>query len=87
VKVLETFLAGAAQITAHERFTRHLHADGQVDWDGVLAEPGWSDGQRVLIQLAAALCGCGQVPPGAFSAHLTGPQTDLVLAMCQAARG
>lgn len=86
-KVLETFLDGAPQITTHERFVRHRHPCGRVDWDAVLAEPGWSDGQRVLIQLAAALCGGGSVPSGAFGAHLTGAQTDLVLAMCRAARG
>lgn len=52
----------------------------------MLAERGWSGGQRVLLQLAAALCGAGSVPSGAFSAHLTGRQASLVLAMCQAAR-
>jgi hypothetical protein len=52
----------------------------------VLAEPGWSDGQRVLIQLAAALCGAGDVPSGALGAHLTGGRRSLVLAMCQASR-
>jgi hypothetical protein len=52
----------------------------------VLAEPGWIDGQRMLIQLAAALCGDGHVPTGSLGAHLTGSQTSLVLAMCQASR-
>lgn len=86
-RVLETFHTGAAQITEHERFTRHRLPNADVDWDGVLAEPDWSPGQRVLIQLAAALCGHGQLPSGSLGAHLTGAQTDLVLAMCQAARG
>ena len=62
-RVLETFLDCAPQIAAHERFTRHLHPGARVDWDGVLAEDGWSDGQRLLIQLAAAPCGNGRVPP------------------------
>ncbi|HTJ69908.1 MAG TPA: hypothetical protein VL551_20395 [Actinospica sp.] len=52
----------------------------------MLAEPGWIDGQRMLIQLAAALCGDGHVPTGSLGAHLTGSQTSLVLAMCQASR-
>jgi hypothetical protein len=52
----------------------------------VVEEPGWSEGQRMLIQLAAALCGAGHVPQGALGAHLTGAQTSLVLAMCQATR-
>ena len=84
--VLEVFLRGAPRIGGDPRFTVHLQPDGTVDWDGVLAERGWSDGQRILIQLAAALCGVGHVPPGALGAHLTGSQTSLVLAMCQAAR-
>jgi hypothetical protein len=40
----------------------------------------------MLIQLAAALCGGGPVPSGALGAHLTGDQTSLVLAMCEASR-
>lgn len=84
--VLGVFLDGAPQIAADERFARHHRSDGAVAWDGVLAEPGWSAGQRLLIGLAAALCGSGEVPPGALGAHLTGRQTDLVLAMCRAAR-
>jgi hypothetical protein len=86
-RVLRTFLDGAPQIAEDERFARHLRPGARVDWDGVLAESGWSSGQRVLIQLAAALCGAGEVPPGTLGAHLTGRQTDLVLAMCRAARG
>jgi hypothetical protein len=82
---LAVFLDGAPQISTDPRFTGHRHSH-TVDWDGVLAEPGWSPGQRVLITLAAALTGDGQVPPEAISAYLTGRQTDLVLAMCQAAR-
>lgn len=85
--VLAVFLEGAPQITADPRFTRHLRADGSVDWDAVLAEPGWSGGQRLLIRLAAALSGSRQIPSDALSAHLTGRQTQLVLAMCRAARG
>jgi hypothetical protein len=85
-RVLEVFLAGARQITDHARFTRH-RTDGQVDWNGVLAEPGWSTGQRALIQTAAVLCGAGPANFGALGAHLTGPQCDLVLAMCRAAYG
>lgn len=84
--VLDVFLRGEPQIAGDPRFTRHLRADAGVNWNGVLAETGWSQGQRVLISLAAALCGHGQVPPGSLSAHLTGRQTSLVLAMCQAAR-
>ena len=84
--VLEVFLRGAPQIVADPRFTDHVQTDGTVDWDAVLGASGWSDGQRILIQLAAALCGGGQVPPGDFGAHLTGRQTSLILAMCQAAR-
>lgn len=84
--VLEVFLRGAPQIAADTRFTDHVRRDGTVDWDGVLSAAGWSEGQRILIQLAAALCGGGHVPPGAFGAHLTGRQTSLVLTMCQAAR-
>ena len=84
--VLEVFLRGAPQIAADPRFTDHVRRDGCIDWDGVLSEVGWSDGQRVLVQLAAALCGGGAVPAGTFGAHLTGSQTDLVLAMCRAAR-
>ena len=84
--VLEVFLRGAPQIAADPRFTAHTRPDGTVDWDAVAREPGWSEGQRVLIQLAAALCGAGHVPEGALGAHLTGAQTSLVLAMCRAAR-
>lgn len=84
--VLEVFLGGAPHIAADPRFTGHMRPDGTIDWDAVVAEPGWSDGQRMLIQLAAALCGAGHVPAGALGAHLTGAQTSLVLAMCQAAR-
>lgn len=83
---LEVFLRGAPQIAGDPRFTDHLRPDGTVDWDGVLAQPGWSDGQRVLIQLAAALCGDGRVPAGPLGAHLTGSQTSLMLAMCRASR-
>jgi hypothetical protein len=83
--VLEVFVRGAPQIAADPRFTDHVDSDGTVDWDRVLGAPGWSDEHRVLIQLAA-LCGDGRVPPGAFGAYLTGRQTSLVLAMCQAAR-
>jgi hypothetical protein len=84
--VLEVFLDGAPQIAADARFARHVRPDGAVVWEKVLAESGWSAGQRVLIGLAAALCGSGDVPPGTLGAHLTGRQTDLVLAMCRAAR-
>jgi len=51
----------------------------------VLAEPGWSQSQRVLISIAAALCADAQAPTGRLGAYLTGPQTSLVLAMCRAA--
>jgi hypothetical protein len=84
--VLGVFLRGAPQITGDARFADHRGPDGTVDWAGVLAEAGWSDGQRMLIQLAAALCGEGHVPAGSLGAHLTGSQTSLVLAMCQASR-
>jgi hypothetical protein len=79
------FLDGAPQITTDPRFTRHLGADGTVEWNAVLDEPGWSSGQRLLIRLAAALSGNQQMPSDALGANLTGRQTDLVLAMCQAA--
>ena len=84
--VLEAFLRGAPQIAGDTRFADHLRPDGTVDWDRVLAESGWSNGQRMLIQLAAALCGDGHVPAGSLGAHLTAGQTSLVLAMCQASR-
>ncbi|MEZ0107441.1 hypothetical protein ABH920_001433 [Catenulispora sp. EB89] len=84
--VLTVFLNGAPQITTDERFTRHQHADGAINWDGILAEPGWSTGQRILIKLAAALTGNQHLPPDNLSAHLTRQQTDLVLAMCRTAR-
>lgn len=84
--VLAVFLSGAPQITTDPRFTRHHNADETIDWDAVLAEPGWSTGQRILIRLAAALIGSQHLPADTLSAHLTGEQTNLVLAMCQAAR-
>jgi hypothetical protein len=84
--VLTVFLNGAPQITTDQRFTRHQHADSTIDWDGILAEPGWSTGQRVLIKLAAALTGNQHLVSDDLSAHLTRQQTNLVLAMCQAAR-
>ena len=84
--VLAAFLDGAPHIAADQRFTRHQHADGSIDWDGVLSEPGWGIGQQVLIRLAAALTGHHHIPPDALSAHLTGRQSALVLTMCEAAR-
>jgi hypothetical protein len=84
-RVFEVFRTGAPQIASDARFIRHLRPDGGVDWQAVPDEPGWNTGQRVLIALAAALCGSGNIPPGALGAHLTGQQTDLVLAMCRAA--
>ena len=84
--VLAVFSDGAPQITADPRFARHRRPAGGVDYRAVLAEPGWSPGQRALISLAAALSGCSDVPSEQLSAHLTGRQSRLVLAMCQAAR-
>lgn len=84
--VLTVFLNGAPQITTDQRFARHQHADGTIDWDDILAEPGWSTGQRILIKLAAALTGNQHLPCDDLGANLTRRQTDLVLAMCQAAR-
>lgn len=83
--VLSVFTRGAPHITADPRFTRHHHPAGGVDYHAVLSEPGWSPGQRALISLAAALSGCENLPPEQLSAHLTGHQTQLMLAMCQAA--
>jgi alkylhydroperoxidase/carboxymuconolactone decarboxylase family protein YurZ len=60
--VFEAFNAGAPQITTNDRFTRHIRADGGVKWDDVLAEPGWSQSQRVLISIAAALCADARRP-------------------------
>ena len=85
--VLAVFRDGAPQIAADPRFTRHQLADGTVDFAAALAEPGWSAGQRVLIRLASALSGNQNLPPEALSAHLTGRQADLVLAMCRVAHG
>lgn len=83
--VLAVFRNGAAQITGDPRFVRHQRTDNTIDFDAVLAEPGWSNGQRALIRLAAALSGNQNLPPDALSAHLTGRQIDLVLEMCHAA--
>ncbi|NUP52638.1 MAG: hypothetical protein HOW97_35755 [Catenulispora sp.] len=85
-RVLAAFFDGAPHIAGDQRFTRHQYADGAIDWDAVLSEPGWSTGQQLLIKLAAALTGHHQVPPDALGAHLTGRHSDLVLAMCRAAR-
>ena len=84
--VLAVFRNGAPQITTDQRFTCHQRADGTINWDGILAEPGWSTGQRILIKIAATLTGNQNLPPDDLGAHLTRQQTDLVLAMCQAAR-
>jgi hypothetical protein len=46
----------------------HQHADGTINCDGILDEPGWSTGQRILIKLAAALTG-NQHYPDHLSAH------------------
>lgn len=83
--VLAVFDHGAPQITADPRFARHRRPAGGVDYRAVLAESGWSPGQRALISLAAALSGSEDLPPEQISAHLTGHQTRLMLAMCQAA--
>ncbi len=83
--VLAVFSHGAPQITTDPRFARHRDPGGGVDYRAVLAEPGWSPGQRALISLAAALSGYEDLPPEQLSAHLTGRQSELMLAMCQAA--
>lgn len=83
--VLAVLSHGAPQITTDPRFARH-HRPGQgVDYQAVLAEPDWSPGQRALISLAAALSGHSDLPTEQLSAYLTGRQSKLILAMCQAA--
>jgi len=60
---LTMFLNGAPHITTDQRFTCHQDADGTINGDGIVAEPGWSAGQRILIKLAAALTGNQHLPP------------------------
>ena len=83
--VLAALAHGAPQITTDPRFARHHRPGRGGDYPAVLTEPGWSPGQRALINLAAALSGHPGLPAEHLSAHLTGRQTRLALAMCHAA--